>query len=189
MPSVQALTALFWGNPAWQRFFRDDVGEVRRSFISLAVNLALMMLVASFAGSDSPVGILGALLLAVSRLAATACFLTIFAVFSMRLGYDSGLCRVIAGLNWAWMLLSIVTEFTVFVTLILVSEEAMQAVAVLMFIWINLVMFRIVKQGLNATTGLAIAAIAVHLLLSVTFAIAAINVQFGANPAALTEGP
>ncbi|KJV08965.1 hypothetical protein VZ95_14405 [Elstera litoralis] len=187
MPSVQALAALLWGKPEWLKYFTDDVGEVRRSFVPLAIEFILVMAVALLVGNETQLGLQGTLLQAVADLAATACFLTIFAVFSLRLGYRTGLCRVIAGLNWASMMLSIIAQAVVFIALMLGSEALMQGVAVMVFIWINVVLFRIVKQGLGAPTGLAMAALALHLFLSLTFTIAAVNVQFGANPAFLTE--
>ena len=188
MPSVQALTALFWGNPAWQSYFLDNVGEVRRSFIPLAVEFILVLAVALLVGSETQLGLQGTLLQAVADLAATACFLTIFAVLSLRLGYQTGLCRVIAGLNWASMMLSIVAQIVVLIALTVGSEVLMQGAAMMVFIWINVVLFRIVKQGLGAPTGLAVGALVLHLVLSLTFTIAAVNVQFGANPA-LLNGP
>jgi hypothetical protein len=188
MPSVQALTALFWGNPAWQRFFRDDVGEVRRSFLPLAIDFSLAMIVALLIGDESAFGVQGALLQAVADMAATACFLTIFAVFSLRLGYHTGLCRVIAGLNWASMMLAIVAQMVILIAMLFGSDALMKGATVMVFLWINVVLFRIVKQGLGAPTGLAVGALVLHLLLSLTFTIAAVNVQFGANPA-LLNGP
>lgn len=187
MPSVQAFMALLWGKPEWLRYFADTVGEVRRSFAPLAIEFALVMLVALLVRTETQLGLEGTILQAVADLAATACFLTIFAVVSLRLGYRTGLCRVIAGLNWASLMLSIVAQIVILIAMLIGSDVLMQGAAMMVFIWINVVLFRIVKQGLGAPTGVAIAALALHLFLSLTFTIAALNVQLRENPALLTE--
>jgi hypothetical protein len=189
MLPAQAFAALLWGKPEWQRYFADDVAEVRRSFIPLAIEIAMMMLGALLFAGEGQFGIQGTLLQAVADLAATACFLSIFAVFSLRLGYRTGLCRVIAGLNWASMILSVAAQLIVFIALMLRVEELFFGVAIMMFIWINVMLFRIVRQGLGAPTNFVVSILVLHMFLSVTFTVAAVSIQANANPVASTQTP
>ncbi|MFY8105652.1 MAG: hypothetical protein ACOVKO_01960, partial [Elstera sp.] len=151
MLSAQAFAALLWGNPQWQRYFADDVAEVRRSFLPLALEIILLIGLSLVLGEQGRgMSVQGLVLQAAADLAATACFLVLVAVTATRLGYRTGLCRVIAALNWVSLLLSILAQLVVGVATLVDSQQMLLGSAAMLFIWMNVVMFRLFKQGLGA---------------------------------------
>ncbi len=183
MLSAQAFAALLWGKPEWQRYFADDVAEVRRSFLPLALEIVLLIGFSLVLGEEGRgMSVQGLVLQASADLAATACFLVLLSVGAMRLGYRNGLCRVVAALNWISLLLSLLAQLVVGIAMLLDSQQMLVGSAVMLFIWMNVIIFRLLKQGLGAPTPMIVGAMVLHILLALTFTRTALEVQMRLDP-------
>jgi hypothetical protein len=183
MLSAQAFAALLWAKPEWQRYFADDVAEVRRSFVPLALEIILLIGLSLLLSEDGrSMSVQGLVLQAAADLAATACFLVLLAVGAMRLGYRDGLCRVIAALNWVSLLLSILAQLVVGIATLLDSQQMLLGGAAMLFIWMNVVIFRLLKQGLGAPVPMVVGAMVLHILLVLTFTQTALEIQMRLDP-------
>ncbi len=182
MLSLPAFAALLWAKPEWQRYFADDVAEVRRSFIPLFLEtLVLLALALTFVEEGHGMSVQRITLLATSHIAGTACFLVLASAAAIRLGYGTGLCRVIAALNWVSLLLTPLSELVVGIAMLLSSYEILIGGAAL-FIWMNVIMFRLLKQGLGAPALIIVGAMVLHILLPLTFAQTALEIQMRLDP-------
>lgn len=188
IPPFKAFLALLWATPDWQRYFADTVGEVRRSFLPLAIEFG--MLVAFWlivGGGDSGFGFTGILLQSMADLAATACFLTLFAVAALRFGFRSGLCRTIAAFNWVSLILAVMAQIMVGVSQLIDSQSLLLGSGAMLFIWLNVTLFRLMKQAMQLPTAGIVGALVLHILLALTFTQAAFSVQMRFDPPAALQ--
>lgn len=188
MLPLKAFLALLWATPDWQRYLADTVGEVRRSFIPLVIEFLMLVALWLIVGDEgSGLGFMGIVLQSMADLAATACFLTLFAVAALRFGYRSGLCRTIAAFNWVSLILAVMAQILVTVAQLVDSQPLLLGSGAMLFIWLNVTLFRLMKQAMELPAAGIVGALVLHILLALTFTQAALGVQMRFDPPAALQ--
>lgn len=189
IPPVAALMPLLSGKPDWQAHFADTPGEVRRSYIALLADVLIAIAAAALLMGGGGEGALDGLLLqALAKLAAVACFLTLFATAALRLGHGRGVCRVIAALNWGLMLISVLIQGVALLGAGLGISALIYGSLILGFVWANGLLFRTIRAGMGLSVGLTVGAILLYWALSLAFSTTALQIQFGGAMPTLPAG-
>ncbi len=182
IPPVAALLPLLSGKTGWQAHFADTPAEVRRSYGALLADVLIAIAAAALlmgsAGGDAWDGLL---LQALAKLAAVACFLTLFATAALRLGHGRGLCRVIAALNWGLMLISVLIQGVALLGAGIGISALVYGSLILGFVWANGLLFRTIRDGMSLSVGLTVGAILLYWALSLAFSTTALQIQFGGD--------